>query len=119
MPASGGDDDGDGDEDGDGEDETVGGATAAAPGSKAANAGAGDGAGDAAKKKRKRTKKKKDVGWTQPKENPWVYVQGFPPDITEDEIAEHFRKCGILKSDFVTKKPKIKLYRGDDGLCKV
>lgn len=95
------------------------GAGGAGGGGGGVGAAAAEGATGEPKQKKKRTKKKKVVGWTQPKENPWVYVTGLPADVTVDEVATHFRKCGILKSDFVTKQPKIKLYTAPDGLCKV
>ena len=108
-------------EDGEGAGSGAGAAGAGAAGAAGTGVGAtaGQGATGEPKAKKKRTKKKKVVGWTQPKENPWVYVTGFPADVTVDEVATHFRKCGILKSDFVTKQPKIKLYTAPDGLCKV
>ena len=71
---------------------------------------------EAAKKKKKKKKKK---GFKATKENTWVYMTGLPPDVTVEEIADHFKRCGIIKMDFATKGPKVKIYRGSDGLCKV
>ena len=42
---------------------------------------------------------------------PWVYVTGLPPDVTEVELAEHFKRAGILKADAVTGAPRIRIYR--------
>lgn len=71
------------------------------------------------KDKDKKKKKKRKAGWTEAKENPWIYVKGLPEDVTEDELAGHFRKVGILKSDFESKRPKVKVYRDAHGMCKV
>ncbi|CAN0405937.1 unnamed protein product, partial [Discosporangium mesarthrocarpum] len=45
-------------------------------------------------------------------------------DVTTEEIKEHFSKCGIIATDPLTQKPKIKLYRdplghpkGDGSVC--
>jgi hypothetical protein len=78
-----------------------------------------DGAAEKKKKRKAKKKKKADGGWTQAKVNTWVYVQGLPHDATEDELAVYFRKAGILKSDLETKRPKIKLYKTPEGVCKV
>lgn len=67
-------------------------------------------------RKRKRSQK---PAFKQAKENTWIYITGLPPDATIDELAAHFRKCGIIKEDFATKGPKVKLYRNADGTCKV
>lgn len=78
-----------------------------------------DGSAVAVPKPAKKPKnKRKAPGWTQAKENPWIYVSGLPADVTDEELADHFRKVGILRTDFVTKKPKIKIYRDAEGRCK-
>eukprot|EP00188_Purpureofilum_apyrenoidigerum_P000993 Plantae.Rhodophyta-Purpureofilum_apyrenoidigerum.ctg15059.p1 GENE.Plantae.Rhodophyta-Purpureofilum_apyrenoidigerum.ctg15059~~Plantae.Rhodophyta-Purpureofilum_apyrenoidigerum.ctg15059.p1 ORF type:complete len:442 (+),score=123.00 Plantae.Rhodophyta-Purpureofilum_apyrenoidigerum.ctg15059:65-1390(+) len=65
------------------------------------------------KRKREREKLKKLM-----KNNTSVYFKNIPPDVTENEIAEYFAKCGIIKPDPDTGEPKIKLYRDDKGLLK-
>lgn len=42
--------------------------------------------------------------------NTSVYVTGIPDDATEDEIAEEFARCGIIKQD-ADGNPRIKLYK--------
>lgn len=51
------------------------------------------------------------AGWFEMKHNTSVYVTGLPDDVTAEEVAAVFAKCGILKpgEDGVT--PKIKIYR--------
>ncbi|XP_062105143.1 splicing factor U2AF-associated protein 2 [Humulus lupulus] len=48
--------------------------------------------------------------WFELKVNTHVYVTGLPEDVTIDEVVEVFSKCGIIKEDSETKKPRIKLY---------
>ncbi|KAH1229903.1 HIV Tat-specific factor 1 [Glycine max] len=48
--------------------------------------------------------------WFELKINTHVYVTGLPEDVTTDEIVEVFSKCGIIKEDPETKKPRVKLY---------
>lgn len=48
--------------------------------------------------------------WFELKINTHVYVTGLPEDVTIDEIVEVFSKCGIIKEDPETKKPRVKLY---------
>ncbi|KAF4346860.1 hypothetical protein G4B88_015481 [Cannabis sativa] len=48
--------------------------------------------------------------WFELKVNTHVYVTGLPEDVTVDEVVEVFSKCGIIKEDTETKKPRIKLY---------
>ncbi|KAI5649097.1 hypothetical protein M9H77_35102 [Catharanthus roseus] len=48
--------------------------------------------------------------WFELKVNTSVYVNGLPDDITPDEIVEVFSKCGIIKEDPETKKPRVKIY---------
>jgi HIV Tat-specific factor 1 len=47
--------------------------------------------------------------WFELKVNPHIYVNGLPDDVTIEEVAEVFSKCGIIKEDD-TGKPRIKLY---------
>ncbi|KAL5580101.1 hypothetical protein UlMin_012543 [Ulmus minor] len=48
--------------------------------------------------------------WFELKVNTHVYVSGLPDDATFDEVVEVFSKCGIIKEDPETKKPRVKLY---------
>ncbi|CAI5465680.1 unnamed protein product [Closterium sp. Yama58-4] len=49
--------------------------------------------------------------WFELKVNTSVYVTGLPHDTNEDEVAEVFSKCGLIKEDLDTGKPRVKLYR--------
>ncbi|CAI5743594.1 unnamed protein product [Peronospora destructor] len=77
---------------------------------------------DAAKKHKK---KKKSDKWKRSKKNTWAYVNGLPLDVTVQEVHDHFAKCGVIQSDIVTGKPRIKLYQnkesgglnGDGSVC--
>lgn len=42
--------------------------------------------------------------------NTSVYVEGIPDDATEDEMAEEFARCGVIKLD-ADGNPRIKLYK--------
>ncbi|KAK7269053.1 hypothetical protein RIF29_21768 [Crotalaria pallida] len=72
----------------------------------------------AADKKRKLSDKpaeKKEANkppdsWFELKINTHVYVTGLPEDVTTDEVVEVFSKCGIIKEDAETKRPRVKLY---------
>ena len=52
-----------------------------------------------------------------------VYVSGLPEDMTSEEFEELMRKYGLVMYDPFTHKPKIKLYKDEngankgDGLC--
>lgn len=48
--------------------------------------------------------------WFELKHNTHVYVTGLPDDVTVEEVVEVFSKCGIIKEDPETKKPRVKLY---------
>ncbi|EFJ36894.1 hypothetical protein SELMODRAFT_77296, partial [Selaginella moellendorffii] len=48
--------------------------------------------------------------WFELKVNTNVYVTGIPEDATVDEVVEVFSKCGLIKEDLETKKPRVKLY---------
>ncbi|KAL1340059.1 hypothetical protein AAHE18_U090700 [Arachis hypogaea] len=48
--------------------------------------------------------------WFELKINTHVYVTGLPEDVTTDEVVEVFSKCGIIKEDPETKRPRVKLY---------
>ena len=49
--------------------------------------------------------------WNSSSRNSSVYVSNLPSDITEEEMIESFGKCGVIKEDPETKRPRIKLYR--------
>lgn len=67
---------------------------------------------DATKKKRK--KKKKNDKWQKRKSNTWVYVNGLPLDVTVQEVADHFSKCGVIQQDVTTGEPRVKLYKNKE-----
>ncbi|XP_050381075.1 splicing factor U2AF-associated protein 2 [Argentina anserina] len=48
--------------------------------------------------------------WFELKVNSHIYVTGLPNDVTVDEVVEVFSKCGIIKEDPETKRPRVKLY---------
>ncbi|PPD95916.1 hypothetical protein GOBAR_DD07061 [Gossypium barbadense] len=48
--------------------------------------------------------------WFQLKVNTHVYVTGLPDDVTAEELVEVFSKCGIIKEDPETKRPRVKIY---------
>ncbi|XP_042408143.1 splicing factor U2AF-associated protein 2-like isoform X3 [Zingiber officinale] len=49
-------------------------------------------------------------GWFDLKVNTHIYVTGLPDDVAAAEIVEVFSKCGIIKEDPETKKPRVKIY---------
>ena len=65
----------------------------------------------------KKKKRKKKQGWDAKTTKCWIYVTGLPPDVSTDELAEHFGKCGAIARD-LENAPKIKLYRDDAGSLK-
>lgn len=48
--------------------------------------------------------------WFELKVNTHVYITGLPDDVCMDEVVEVFSKCGIIKDDPETKKPRVKIY---------
>ena len=60
--------------------------------------------------KKKRYQENKKRKWFQTKVNNYVYVQGLPTDINEQELKDHFIRCGVLKLDPFTGKEQIKIY---------
>ncbi|KAJ6982827.1 splicing factor U2AF-associated protein 2 isoform X2 [Populus alba] len=48
--------------------------------------------------------------WFELKVNTHVYVTGLPDDVTAEEVVEVFSKCGVIKEDPETKKPRVKIY---------
>lgn len=65
--------------------------------------------------KKKKTQRRKD-GFVKNKN--WIYVEGLPSDVTTEEIAAHFGKCGIIATDPESAMPKIKIYKDDEGIVK-
>ncbi|CAJ0930435.1 unnamed protein product, partial [Mesorhabditis belari] len=57
-------------------------------------------------------------GWVDNELNTSVYVTNLPPDIDEEEFHEFMIKCGVVQMDPRSNKPKIKLYRNQDGSLK-
>ncbi|CAO2837473.1 unnamed protein product [Amaranthus hypochondriacus] len=62
-----------------------------------------------AKTEKKEANKPPD-SWFELKHNTHVYVTGLPDDITVEEVVEVFSKCGIIKEDPESKRPRVKLY---------
>ncbi|KAF3337862.1 Splicing factor U2AF-associated protein 2 [Carex littledalei] len=58
----------------------------------------------------KKEANKPPESWFELKVNTHVYVTGLPDDITVEEIVEVFSKCGIIKEDPETRKPRVKIY---------
>lgn len=54
----------------------------------------------------------------EPRKNTAVYVTRLPLDTTEEEIKEVFSKYGVISEEIDTGKPRIKLYRNEDGSLK-
>ncbi|KAK3097780.1 hypothetical protein FSP39_013131 [Pinctada imbricata] len=44
-----------------------------------------------------------------------VYVSGLPSDITDDEYKEMMTKYGLVMFDPISKSPKLKLYKDENG----
>lgn len=63
---------------------------------------------------------KKKEGWVEVNEekNTNVYVSGMPLDMTDEEFEEMMSKYGIIMKDVLSKKLKLKLYRGEDNEVK-
>ncbi|KAL3882632.1 hypothetical protein ACJMK2_028956 [Sinanodonta woodiana] len=72
---------------------------------------------DPKNRKRKQEQPKRDEGWftVEEEHNTNVYVSGLPFDITDEEYRELMIKYGMLMYDPHTKKPKLKLYRDENG----
>ncbi|CAN6339512.1 unnamed protein product [Urochloa humidicola] len=71
--------------------------------------------GDKKRKSSEKPAEKKEANkppdsWFDLKVNTHVYVNGLPEDVTVEEIVEVFSKCGIIKEDPETKKPRVKIY---------
>lgn len=65
-------------------------------------------------------KRKAQVMQTEKKvvRNTAVFVQGLPLDADVYEIADYFKKCGIILDDIATGEPKVKLYLDHKGRFK-
>lgn len=61
-------------------------------------------------KTEKKEANKPPDSWFELKQNTHVYVTGLPDDVTVEEVVEVFSKCGIIKEDPESKKPRVKLY---------
>ena len=59
-------------------------------------------------------RKKKKAKFNSKNALKWIYVQGLPMDTTEDEVAQHFQRAGIIELDPDTQRPRVKLYRHKD-----
>ena len=60
----------------------------------------------------KTTKPKKGKkNFTSSNSKKWIYLTGLPPDVTPQELVDHFKKCGVFTIDPLTLQPKIKIYR--------
>ncbi|CAN6325725.1 unnamed protein product [Urochloa humidicola] len=71
--------------------------------------------GDKKRKSSEKPAEKKEANkppdsWFDLKVNTHIYVNGLPHDVTVEEIVEVFSKCGIIKEDPETKKPRVKIY---------
>lgn len=58
----------------------------------------------------KKEANKPPESWFDLKVNTHVYITGLPDDVTAEEIVEVFSKCGIIKEDPETRKPRVKIY---------
>ncbi|KAI3990169.1 hypothetical protein MKX01_029147 [Papaver californicum] len=48
--------------------------------------------------------------WFYLKVNTHVCVTGLPDDVTAEEVVEVFSRCGVIKEDPETRKPRVKIY---------
>ena len=54
-------------------------------------------------------KEAENSGWFDLSKNTSIYVKGLPDDATEEEVAEYFQKCGVIKLGD-DNMPRIKIY---------
>eukprot|EP01135_Chromosphaera_perkinsii_P001400 Nk52_evm1s167 gene=Nk52_evmTU1s167 len=73
---------------------------------------------DAKKKMGEKSKNGSDWKEVTPENNPNVYVENLPLDITEEEFVEFMKKAGIIKQEEDSEKFKIKLYKDENGTLK-
>ena len=68
-------------------------------------------------KKKKKTEAEKEAAWFEEEESKStkVYVSNLPTSITEESFVEFMSKCGMVEFDVRTKKPKVKIYRDEEG----
>lgn len=72
-------------------------------------------AGRSDKKKQSKCGKEKEK---RAKAHNWIYISGLPPDVSEEEVVQHFTKVGVLAINPATQTPKFKLYRDEQGVPK-
>ena len=60
--------------------------------------------------KRKRYSENKKKKWFEAKSNNYIYVEGLPLDVQEEELSTFFKKCGIIKLDPSTGQESIRIY---------
>ncbi|XP_074662429.1 17S U2 SnRNP complex component HTATSF1-like [Tubulanus polymorphus] len=65
-------------------------------------------------------KRKRPEGWfkVDDEKNTNVYVSGLPSNTTEESFLELMSKYGMIMHDPFTRKPKIKLYKDENGEVK-
>lgn len=70
--------------------------------------------------KKKKTEAEKEAAWFQEEEakSTKVYVSNLPSSITEETFVEFMAKCGMVENDIRTKKPKVKVYKTEEGVPK-
>ncbi|KAI5819849.1 nuclear mRNA splicing factor-associated protein [Pyronema omphalodes] len=78
--------------------------------------GEGEDADEAEEKAKKKAKPEKKP--QPPRQNTAVYITNLPLDTTEAEIKDVFSKYGVISEEIDTGKPRIKLYRNEDGTLK-
>lgn len=61
-------------------------------------------------KKYDKQKEQKKNKWYKPKIESNIYISDLPDNITENELMLHFSKCGFIRNDPLTSKPKVKIY---------
>ncbi|KAG0135358.1 hypothetical protein HOY82DRAFT_589829 [Tuber indicum] len=52
------------------------------------------------------------------RKNTAVYITNLPPDTTEEEVNKVFSRFGVIAEEIDRGKPRIKLYRNEDGSVK-
>jgi HIV Tat-specific factor 1 len=67
--------------------------------------------------RKKAAKKRKAQQWKKSKVQTWIYITGLPEDATAQTVEAYFTKCGVIATN-AEGKPKIKLYKNDEGALK-